>query len=1217
MNIFYVKQRVRWPRLSYHTVLVMKITTFLILAGCLQVSATSYGQKVTLSERNASLEQVFKKLKQQTGLDFLYGAQLSVHDSKINLDVQDQELSVVLDHLLANQPFSYSISDKTVVIKSISSLAEQQRDVQGKVLDENRKPLGSASIQIEGTGIVTRTNPEGIFILNNVPADAVIRIGYMGYDTKNIKVSNIKGFLEVVMRISENVLSEVNVSTGYFQLPKERATGSFEHINNELLNRSVGTDIITRLKGVTTSTIFGSVNQVPGYINPSVNTGVGRKVNALNYLQIRGISTLTTNTNLDAGTPSRFPLVILDNFPYEGDINNINPNDVESVTILKDAAAASIWGSRSSNGVIVITTKKGEYDKSMRISINSNLTMQGRPNFFYGPSMNSSDFIDVEIMNFNRGIYNGSINDAIFSPVSPIVELLAKQRLLPINDLEGRDNIDRQIDSYRSYDYRNDVSKYLYRNAVLQQYSMNFSGGSRQLNYFFSGGYDRNADGEVNVNYTRKNLRNNITFRPIQKLEISTDIQYTNAVYHTPSTLGQTHRVATFLPSQPYFRLADDKGMPLELINPFGLGQYGLKSTYRNSVGSGRLLDWSYYPINDIYTNYNESNSQNILLNFGGTYEILPFLNLQVNYQYSKNTDDATSFSSRKSYYMRDLINTYASYNATDLHAPAKFNIPMGDGIAKQNSSRISNVLRGQISANRIFDNKHELNILIGGERSDAKVNGEPYVLRLWGYNTDPISFTSINYGTPLPVLNNLGTVILPVPISVAPSFIYRTTSVFMNASYSYDKRYTLTVSGRNDAANIFGISDKDRFKPNWSIGGAWNLHHEVFFNPNIIEKLKLRATYGYLGNVNNTVSAYPTIIYSNVVNSVTGLNFASMGNPPNPYLTPERSGVLNLGIDFALRGMWLSGTLEWYQKRSTNLIAPTPVDISVGYAQLNMNSASLKTSGFDINLNSINVKNRALQWTSDLLLSYTRNVVTKYLLPTGELASMYVPNMGGSLQARNFREGKDPYSLYTYKFAGLDPLTGDPLGYDDDGNLSNNYQGLLGGQFKKLDSHGSVIPLYYGALRNTFQWKAFSLSANILYKFKYKLLNPFYNGSTGLGAVNTFPFNYYSNRWQKPGDEAWTTIPSINFTANDTQRDRFYATSSANVVRGDHIRLEDIRVDYRFPSIGSIIRTMQIYCNITNLGILWRANRVGLDPDSYGEPIAPRSFSLGVRATF
>ncbi|WP_293924388.1 SusC/RagA family TonB-linked outer membrane protein [Sphingobacterium sp. UBA6320] len=1198
----------------------MKITTFLILLGCLHVSAGTYGQKVTLSQKNISLVQVFDLLKKQTGYDFLYGADLHADIRKVNIDVTNQELSLVLQRIFTEQPFLYSIGDRTVVIKSKENLIDQQHTIEGKVLDENRKPLQSASVRIVG-GTATTTDINGIFRLENVPLDARLLISFMGYDTRTFKVSEIRSYIEIVLRQSENTLEEANViSTGYYTIPKERATGSFEHVDNKLFNRNVGMDVISRLKGVTTSTIFGDVSRVPLYIEPSSNVGRGtRKVNALANLQIRGISTLTMSTPFDAGTPGRTPLIILDNFPYEGDINNINPNDVESITLLKDAASSSIWGSRSANGVIVITTKKGKLDQPMRISINSNVSVSKRPDLFYSPAMNSSDFIDIERFNFEQGTYSW-FPSSIFQDMSPVVDLLFQQQALPLDDVAGRAAIDSQIDAYRKYDSRKEISKYLYRKNILQQYSINLSGGGRQFSYYLSAGYDHNRGNEVNTYNLRKNLQSRMSFTPIKNLEFNVDIRYNNGLYHTPSTMLKVQQVIKRLPNQPYLRLADENGNPLEVINGGGT-LFASSHNYRHTAGNGRLLDWRFFPLNDINTNYGESNTQEILTNFAVRYKILSSLIASIDYQNTRSSDDNTQFLSRNSYFMRDLINSYALYKQDDPNGLVNFQVPIGDAFGQFNTPRQAHTVRGQLNFSQILSKRHEVNALLGLERSDAKVTGGSNIEGLLGYNGDPMFYRPLDYKADLLILNGLGT--SPIgytPLRISPSYVNRSISTYFNTSYNYDKRYTLTLSARLDGSNIYGIAASDRIKPNWSIGGAWNLHKERFFNSDFFDILKLRATYGFMGNVNNTIAAYPTINYVQQPNSITGLNYATIGNGPNPKLSPERTGMVNLGVDFALKSNRISGFLEWYSKSSSDLIAPVPLDNSTGYASMMMNSANLKTNGFDLNFQSVNIRSSKFQWLSNLLCSHTRSVVTKYLLPTySDEARYYVPATGGAIPSSTYKEGKSPFTLYTHKFAGLDPETGDPMGYDENGNITKDYSYIINRlKYKDLEDHGSIIPLYYGALRNTFQYKSFSLSANILFKFKYKMTRGGYNGDTGLFSHVPSTIPEYDMRWQKPGDEAnIDAIPSVIPKSSDSFRGQFFGKSSARVFSGDHIRLEDIRLDYNFVRNGYLLRNVQIYCLLSNLGILWRANRFGIDPESLLSPPPPRTITFGLNVSF
>lgn len=282
------------------------------------------------------------------------------------------------------------------------------------------------------------------------------------------------------------------------------------------------------------------------------------------------------------------------------------------------------------------------------------------------------------------------------------------------------------------------------------------------------------------------------------------------------------------------------------------------------------------------------------------------------------------------------------------------------------------------------------------------------------------------------------------------------------------------------------------------------------------------------------------------------------------------------------------------------------------------MNSANMKTTGFDINLRSVNVQTSNFQWSSNLLLSNTRSVVAKYVLPNWPDDGIWYVPIGGYPNPNLYKEGKSPFTLYTYKFAGLDPENGDPMGYDANGNITKNYTEIMNVKYKDLEDHGSIIPLYYGAFRNTWQYKSFSLSANILYKFKYKLVRGGYGGDNGLFHYAGGPVAEYANRWQKPGDENnIDVIPSIVPNSSDTERGTFYSRSSARVFSADHIRLQDVRLDYSLPKMGKVLRSMQLYCLVTNLGILWRANGYGIDPESLITSPVPRTITLGFNASF
>ena len=325
--------------------------------------------------------------------------------------------------------------------------------------------------------------------------------------------------------------NNVIVSTGYQDISKERATGSFTTISNKLLNRSVSTGILNRIENVSSGVLFD------------------RRNNGQPVLHIRGQSTILSDAS---------PLIVVDNFPYEGDINNLNPNDIENVTILKDAAAASIWGSRAGNGVIVITTKKGKEGQPLKLELNSNLTIGDKPDLFYNRNfINSADFIGVEKMLFAQGYYSWQEGYAD-QTLSPVVQLLIAERDGKITPAEA----DSRINALKQIDVRNEISKYFYQKSLNQQYALSLSGGQRQLTYFLSGGFDQNRDNLVRNGLSRVTLHSVTQWHPVQPLDINVGLTYTNSTQRENNTGAALINSGGGKGLYPYAQLADANGNP-------------------------------------------------------------------------------------------------------------------------------------------------------------------------------------------------------------------------------------------------------------------------------------------------------------------------------------------------------------------------------------------------------------------------------------------------------------------------------------------------------------------------------------------------------------------------------------------------------------------------------------------------------------------------------
>jgi len=1168
------------PGYIHKVLLIMKLTTVLLIAAFLQVSAASVAQKVTYKNKQASLEQIFREIRKQTGYNVLWSTTNIKNIQPQNVDFKETPLVKVLNQVLQGQPLTYVIEDKTVLIKEKEiAVIDKAIDylsvpltVTGRVTDSLGFPLVSATVTNKNSGKSVITNNNGEFSIVAEYGDK-ITITYIGYRLFTFTTVGNERFQHVILYLSSNKLNEVLVSNGYQTLSQERSTGSFSKISGQLLEREVSTDIISRLDGIAPATFFDK--RV-------------RSISPLNSISIRGISTLFGNAT---------PLLIVDNFPYEGDPENINPNDVESITILKDAAAASIWGARAGNGVIVITTKKGKFNQPLRITMNSSITTADKPDLFYFRQMSSSDFIDVEEMLFAKGFYKSTLNSSRHPPVSPVVDILSREQSGALT----ADQANTQINALRGLDVRNDFEKYIYRRPLNQQYAFSMNGGGENTSYQFSAGYDNNLGNMLANQYDRLTLRSANTFRLFKHLELSTALTYTlshTSAGNTTSPFGYGQVVPSGKSTlYPYAQLANAQGNLLPIAKDYRLG-------YTDTAGQGKLLNWNYNPIQEARLADNKTKASDILLNLGLKYDLSSDLSAEVKYQYEGTSTAGSQYNSPDSYYSRNLINRFTQVSGTSVVNI----IPPGGILDLANSDLDADKIRGQLNYSHTWKREHQLSAIAGIEVSQTHTTSNSN--RTYGYNADILTYSNVDYVNAYPIYGNLsGPDYIPANTSFGDQ-TNRFVSYYANAAYTYKQRYTLSASARKDESNLFGVNANQKGVPLWSSGLSWNVSDESFYHLAWLPYLRLRATYGYSGNVNTSISAYTTLQYEGP-DPNTNLPYAYVVYPANPSLRWEKTGMLNFGIDFGSKDKRINGSLEYYVKHSSDLLGAAPVDYTTGFQDLTLNSADTKGHGVDVQLNTVNLAGK-FRWESAFLFSYTHSEVSKYLLPYTS-GSSYT-SFGLSIAPF---VGKAPYGIYSFKFAGLDHNTGDPLGMVN-GQPSNDYSTILYNSTPNdLVYSGSALPVTFGSVRNTFTWKGISLSATISYRLGYYFRKQTISYSALFSKwVGNADFE---KRWQKPGDESFTTVPSLDYPAN-SNRDNFYQYSSATVDKGDNIRLQDINLSYDINK-GSLPKlpfsAVKVYFYINNIAILWRANKDHLDPDYGSSYPAPRTYAIGLKLNY
>jgi len=1196
----------------YKFLFMMQLILICLIAGMLQVSATTYGQKLTLNEDGIAIKQIFKAIKSRSGYDVLWQSDRLDANRKLNVHFNDTEISEVIRECIEGTGLIFEMQDKCIVIKvpiapQYGAIQQDSLIYKGQVKDENNNPLAGATVKIVGSSRTTFTTSKGSFAIYG-PRKGTLEVTYVGYLGKQLTLNalNPSDIIEIKMIQGDNILGEVSVvSTGYQDIPKERATGSFEVITKEQLQHNSDPNLISRLEGITTSMNFN--NQLTN-VN-SANTQVlstSPNQSPLAKLTIRGRNTLNPQSTFLS--QSGQVLVVIDGIASPYPIDNVDPNDVESITVLRDAAAASVWGSKAANGVIVVKTKRGAYNNPVAIFFNSNFNVTEKIDLFYQKAMSTSDYIDAQVFQFNAA--KTKVDPPVIGTrppfISPVAEILGQFQ----NGQISATQVTNQLDALRANDVRKDFDKYLLRDALTQSYSLGIDGGSKKIAQRLSLGYTKSHENSVGAESGRVSLAYTTSFKPVKNLDINLGVFYSIRSSENQAPEDQVTGQVLGQYYFPYTRIADDNGNPISIPYKYRPSFVNLlQSTY-----GGKIPNLDFTPLDNINKGYWNTQYKNLNFNFGVNYSISNALSTSLIYNYGIGNNDVEKLNRKESFYIRDLVSYYTS--------PAGVkSIPFGGFYSIINSSVKSQSLRGQINLNKTLGAKHNLNAIAGLEATQSYAINKPF--QYYGYDEETLANSSqLDYVNNVPTLFNTGlgaNARIPGLITTITDGKTRTYSIYTNGAYTYNKRYTISGSARKDVSSEFGIGTNKSGAPYYSIGGKWNLGQENFYKVDFLPILQLRATFGYNGNVNPQIIARQLISYSTGT-EINGYPFAlaqSGNGVTNEKLRPEKTGIFNLGLDFGFKNGKLSGSLEYYDKKTTDLISSNPLDPSTGFNRLPYNSANLHGWGMDFSLNSQNLQTKMFSWSSNFLFSYNRVKVTKLFSANAKTAS------DGVSGSPSYNEGADLSRLYGYRWAGLDPTNGSPRGFLNGVPVTldnRSYTSIFNQPLAQARYFGSAVPVYFGSFRNTFGFGPLSFSANILFKLGYYFRRPMtdvvsYFTLLGSGTTNALQGKEYANRWQRPGDENTTNVPSLIYPA-DPQRDLFYLYSETNVHKADHIRLQEINISYTFRNKEWFLKNPRFYTNISNLGIIWRENKLKLDPD-IGDYPRPRIYAFGISANF
>ncbi|HAL51991.1 SusC/RagA family TonB-linked outer membrane protein [Sphingobacterium multivorum] len=1063
-----------------------------------------------------------------------------------------------------------------LIISGVANFAIGQdlmSKIAGRVINsENKKPIEAASIIILRGNSKTKSDHEGRFLISANHGDSVL-VSHIGYHTKTILYRSGTSSLTVMLVPVANVLDEVMVSSGYQQLRPNEMTGSFQVLDKKTLDQQVGINILDRLNNLTPGFRKGTFEFQPNR-NERLN------------ISIRGLSTIEA---------SKDPLIVLDGFIYEGDIDNIDPNSIASVTVLKDAAATSIWGARAGNGVIVLTSINAA-NKSQKTSVSISHTITTKRitdyNKLYQPA--NLDYIQAEQELFNAGYYDGKIEQSPYLALTPAAEIFLARRKGLISAQDSTDRIAELLAMDGKAAYRDAFLS----NPFLQQSFANISGASTVIRYSFGVGNTMDLS-ENKAKDNKINLYLNNSFHWKDKFELNLNVNFLTQKQRSGTSVFDQFRYSGKY--VPFFEFMNAEGEAL----PFNKGYRG---NYLNELYGDKLLDWNYYPLHDYELDRTTTRKNELYAIVQAKYNIRPYLSANLSYQYQTQRKATERIAQVDSYYARNLINIFSSIDPQS--GSVAHPVPMG-GIYDLNNGDVSSYTwRGQLNFDRSFG-VHHINAILGAEIREVLSKGATSIS--YGYSADPIRTKVVDYANFYPTLPAGGFSSIQGNVSLMKS-VNRFVSHYANVAYLYKQRYGLSASIRKDGANVFGVNTNDKYNPFWSVGASWQLSKEKFADWKAVNDLQLRATYGYSGNIDPSRTPLP--VTETTSGRYTNYPAFVISTLNDPSLRWEKVRTLNLGLRFGLFKSRITGSFDYYVKKSTDLYGNSLIDYTVfGKANTTIkNNASIRSQGAELNMTLEAVRTPSFSWRPAVLLSMNKNKVLEYYNTQFGLI-----NLVGNGTTTMPIVGRPLNSIAAFNWGGLDQ-NGDPQGFLD-GELSTDYQKIRNSTVGEINDNqtivyvGSAVPQLFGNLINTFSYRNFELSFNLSFKADYY----FSRQATTSGNFYMYGKAYadYEKRWQAAGDENYTQVPRVKYPI-DANRDAFYQGSKVNVLKGDHVRVEYINLSWRnLWQLGSKKLNTRMFFNASNLGLIWKRNKEGVDPDFPGRLTPNPTYAIGLNVGF
>lgn len=1001
----------------------------------------------------------------------------------------------------------------------IAGVGYAQTRVTGKVISSEDGSPAIVSVSVKGTTTGAYTDGDGKYTINVPSAQSVLVFSGIGYATVEIPV-NGRTVIDVTIAPDALSLDEV-VLTAYGPQSKKAFTGTASIVKSDEIKNLKVSSVSKALQGLASGVLVVNSNGQPGE-------------NAT--IRIRGIGSFSGSSE---------PLIVLDGVIYNGNLNSINPSDIESFTVLKDANSTALYGSRAANGVIMITTKIGRPGKTViSASASYGLSTRAVKDYSY---LNNSEYMELmwERM-YGDNVRSGLVSDAQARQLAT-TQLTGATVYNPFN-VANPVGTDGKIVSGAQLLYEEDWNKALFQTGQRQEYNIQAMGGNEKSRFMISGGF-LDDEGMVKMSrFNRYSIRGKIDAGIGKWMTVGLNMGLSYSKQNYPTQGGSSIRnsvlfVRSVASIYPAYVRSKDGNFVLD-ANGVKIPDYG-----RNTVwGADRPVFAGSNPLGTFQ--YDDISNSRFLSNNSGFIEIKPIKDLTF-----KSTLGVDYYLLSGREYYNNLIGDGTAYGGRSFRS-------------RTTSSTI--IWTNTLTYDKTFGD-HHVNVLAGTESYDFQTDYLAAEKRGFDFADQ-----ELDYGANLITASSNRT--------ASRNFRY-----LGRANYDFSNRYHISASLTYDGTSRFHSSS--RWGTFWSVGAGWNIANESFMQgaTSFLNTLKLRASYGTSGNQNLGYFPYLATYESgwNILGSL-GSIVSTLGND---NLTWEKQEQLDLGVDFGLFSNRLTGSFTYYNRKSKDLLMARPLPISAGITSYNDNIGQVKNSGFEIDMKGLILDSKDFSWDLGFNLTLQKNEVTQ--LPEEQIKGFNAANN------KRIQIGYSMYSWYLQEYAGVDPQDGKPMWYKD---IVDTEGKVTGRETVKTYSSatrymvGDALPYATGGINTNFNWKgislnvitSFALGGKLLDTDKAGLMSLFSNDRTGYQASKDA-----LKRWQKPGD-----VTNVPYLAGASLN--YNSSSTLWLVKGDYLRVRSITLGYDLAKIKSVkqlgLGSAKIYVSADNPFTLFGSE--GLDPE-------------------